>query len=229
MGNETDAQAIYTARKREYSRFIRAVLYPQGLRAFFRSCDLRSGLRVLDAGCGTGALTFALLAALGDRGFEPAAVDGFDLTPAMLDDFRARIAERRLERIRLTRANVLELERLPDDWHDYDLVVSSAMLEYLPPNRLAVALAALRERMRPDGRMFVFISRRNPAMKWLIRKWWKAHLYTRRDLSAAFVEAGLAPAFRPFPFPYTHLNVWGLIVEAHTTNRAGGAHNPSAR
>jgi ubiquinone/menaquinone biosynthesis C-methylase UbiE len=219
---ESNAPAIYTARKRAYLRFIKAVLYPQGLRAFFRSYPLR-GSRVLDAGCGTGVCTLALLDALGERGIQPATVDAFDLTPAMLEQFRETLAARGLTSIRLAQADVLELDRLPDDWRDYDLVVSSAMLEYLPRERLPDALAGLRQRLRRTGAMVVFISRRNLAMQWLIRKWWDANLYSRRELSAAFERAGLTATFRRFPFPYWHLGAWGVIVEARA---AGGSAHP---
>ncbi len=39
---------------------------------------------MLDAGCGTGALTLALPEALRRKGFETKSLDAFDLTPAML-------------------------------------------------------------------------------------------------------------------------------------------------
>jgi len=214
VSHGTDAPAIYTARSREYLTFVKAVLYPQGLRAFFRSYGLGRRPRVLDAGCGTGLCTFALLDALGERGTQPATLDAFDLTPAMLEQFREAVAARGLAGIRMTRADVLALERLPEDWRDYDLVVSSAMLEYLPRERLPDALAGLRRRMRSTGTMIVFISRRNPPMRWLIERWWHANLYSRRELSAAFEQAGLTATFRHFPFPYRHLGTWGIIVEA---------------
>ena len=63
---------LFTDRHETYARFIRAVRYPQGLRAFFANDPaLRAGLRVLDAGCGTGAVSFALLGAL-ERARAPA-------------------------------------------------------------------------------------------------------------------------------------------------------------
>jgi ubiquinone/menaquinone biosynthesis C-methylase UbiE len=52
----TDARQFFTERHDTYARFIRIMRYPQGLRAFFLASPLvRSGLRVLDAGCGTGS------------------------------------------------------------------------------------------------------------------------------------------------------------------------------
>ena len=216
--DQSSALEIYTARSREYLWFVKSVLYPQGLRAYFRSRRFEPKLRILDAGCGTGICTLALLDALGEQGMGPATLDGFDLTPTMLEQFRQTVAERGMTDIRLTQADVLALDRLPDDWRDYDLVISSGMLEHLPRERLPDALSSLRQRMRDTGSMVVFISRRNATMQWLIGKWWNANLYSRRELSAAFESAGLTVTFRRFPSPYWHLRAWGLVVEARVAS-----------
>ncbi len=66
----TDAvQQLYRARVDTYLSFISLFRYgKKGLRMVFaRSGLLRSGLRVLDAGCGFGTPTFALLGALDER------------------------------------------------------------------------------------------------------------------------------------------------------------------
>jgi hypothetical protein len=62
-----------------------------------RSHLLRAGLRVLDAGCGFGMVTFAFLEALRERNLDYETIDAFDLTPAMrpakLDPIEALRAE----------------------------------------------------------------------------------------------------------------------------------------
>jgi SAM-dependent methyltransferase len=215
MQAPTDVRALYTARHRSYTRFIHAVLYPQGLRAFVRaSALLQPDMRILDAGCGTGVLTRAVLGALTDRGLRPAGMDAFDLTPTMLERFRQDTPRDAQAGIRLAEANVLELAVLPPDWTGYDLIVSSAMLEYLPKQSLPDALAGLRARLKPSGVMLVFISRRNFLMTQLIERWWSSALYTKQELTDAFSLAGLTPVFRRFPISHCHLDLWGIIVEA---------------
>ncbi|MBA3256324.1 MAG: hypothetical protein H0T64_06705 [Pyrinomonadaceae bacterium] len=54
----------FAAHADAYVRYISVFLYPQGCRAFFADVPwIGSHLRVLDAGCGTGIITFALLEA----------------------------------------------------------------------------------------------------------------------------------------------------------------------
>ncbi|HZP39988.1 MAG TPA: class I SAM-dependent methyltransferase [Candidatus Binatia bacterium] len=142
MAATADARAFFTARHARYARFIRAVRYAQGLRAYFLAAPvLRPGLRILDAGCGTGALTLAVHEACVRRGAVPAAFHAFDLTPAMLDRLRDRLMRRGVEDVELAEANVLRLDALPPTWRDYDLVVSAGMLEYVPRDRFVDALA----------------------------------------------------------------------------------------
>jgi ubiquinone/menaquinone biosynthesis C-methylase UbiE len=78
-----DAQRFFTEKHGTYARFIRLVRYPQGMRDFFvHFPPLRSGLRVLDAGCGDGTILLALRDALGRHGLQPGPLHAFDLTPA---------------------------------------------------------------------------------------------------------------------------------------------------
>jgi len=213
-----DARQLFTERPDLYARFIRAVRYPQGLRAFWRASPLLyPGLRILEAGCGTGALTFAVWGAAEERGIRPSAFDAFDLTPAMLDRLRAALRRhpQRAGCIRLVEANVLQLDTLPPDWRDYDIVVSASMLEYVPRERFADALRGLRERLREGGRLVLFVTRRNPFTRVLIGRWWQSNLYSVPELTKAFVAAGFSGVRLPgFPFAARYLSAWGHVVEA---------------
>lgn len=211
-----DPAAMFTERNRSYVRFVRSVLYPQGLRSYFlRSPRLRTGLRVLDAGCGTGILTLALHEACLRRGVPPVALDAFDLTPAMLDRFRETLAARVINGIATTQADVLHLEALPPSWTGYDLIVSASMMEYLPRPSLPDALAGLKARLNPGGSLVLFITRRNWLMNLMIGRWWESNLYDAGEIEGAFQRAGFSRVvFGSFPGFFRYLALWGYIVEA---------------
>lgn len=213
---QTAAGELYTSRADSYLRFIRSVAYSQGLRAvFMNSPVLRPGLRILDAGCGTGVTTLALRSALEARGMPPHCMNGFDLTPAMLDRFRAELAASGIEGVELAQADVLKLDTLPEGWNDYDLLITASMLEYIPRSAFSAALRGLRGRLREGGALHLFITRDNALMRPLIERWWSANLYTRAELRAALEDAGFTDiAFHRFPLPYRHLDVWGHVVTA---------------
>jgi SAM-dependent methyltransferase len=208
--------ALFTARADSYARFIDRVRYPQGLRSYFlTSRVLRAGLRVLDAGCGTGAVSLALWEALDLRGQPPATLHAFDLTPAMLDRYRQRLRVKGIHGVETAQADVLRLETLPGYWKDYDLIVTASMLEYVPKGRVVAALAGLRARLAPGGRFVLFITRRNWLMRPLIGWWWRSTLYTRAELAELFRQAEFKEfAFGQFPSTARHLSLWGHIVEA---------------
>ncbi len=213
---QRDAVALYGSRVGQYLAFVRAVLYPQGVRGYFRTALwLRSDMKILDAGCGTGIATFALLDALSERGLAPGPWYAFDLTPAMLEGFHARLQGAAHDSITVTQGDVLRLEDLPGNWSGFDLIVCASMLEYVPGARMVEALAGLRERLREGARLVLFISRRNWLTRVLIGRWWRAELYARAELEECLAAAGYGRwRFRRFPFPYGFLSLWGHIVEA---------------
>ena len=207
-------QELYTVGIDRYSSFIGFFRSQQATRALLQSSDLlRQGLRVLDAGCGFGMVTFALLDALQQRNFDYQRVDAFDLTPAMLARFRQTLETHGIPRVQLRQADVLALDTLPPSWTDYDLIVSASMLEYLPRQELPRALEALRTRLAPGGDILIVISRKVPETKALIQWWWHAERYTGRELRRIFEQAGIRdPEFRRFPARYFWLNRANYVV-----------------
>lgn len=211
-----DARRLFTERYATYARFIRAVRYPQGLRAYFLASPLlQPSARVLEAGCGTGALTLAVHDAARRRRIPLQTFNAFDVTPAMLDQLRAKLNRRSIDDIELVEANVLHLDALPATWRDYDLVVSASMLEYVPREQFADALSGLRQRLRHSGRFVLFVTRRNPLTRLMIGRWWQSHLYTAAELTDAFRQAGFSRfALGTFPLAARYLSLWGHVVEA---------------
>jgi ubiquinone/menaquinone biosynthesis C-methylase UbiE len=63
--NSSDVQDLYTKSIDRYASFISAFQSPLAVQALLRRSNLvREGLRVLDAGCGFGMVTFSLLKVL---------------------------------------------------------------------------------------------------------------------------------------------------------------------
>jgi SAM-dependent methyltransferase len=216
--NRVDAKALYTERVDAYLSFNKVFRAAQAYRAFYRSYTrLPPHLRILNAGCGTGMDALALIDDLQRRGLLYDTFDAFDLTPAMLERFRRHIEDHRIPGVRLQEANVLDLQELPDDWTQYDLIVSAAMLEYVPREAITHAVSGLRERLAPGGTFLLFITRRNWITSALIAKPWKANVY-RGDEVRQFLAAARFKrvTFRKFPASYFWHNWWAHVVEAST-------------
>ena len=216
MSLTDDPVQLFTERGHSYLRFVHTSGYPQGIRSYFMASPLlHSGLRVLDAGCGSGVVSLALRAALIRRGYRPALVHGFDLTPAMLERFHDSVRTQAIDGVELVQANVLELEALPKGWNNYDLIVSASMLEYLPQDRFADAISSLRALLDKDGTLLLFITRKSWIMRLLIGRWWHSNVYAAAELKESFSAAGFSSvAFRRFPILFSYLGLWGHIVEA---------------
>jgi ubiquinone/menaquinone biosynthesis C-methylase UbiE len=216
MSATSTVRELFTRKDATYERFISLVRYPQGIRAFFLSSPLlRAEQRVLDAGCGTGVITLALWEALTRRGFSSATFHAFDLTPAMLERFRAKLAAPGAPIVDLATADVLQMTTLPARWTDFDLIVTASMLEYVARQRLAEALANLRQRLNDNGTLILFITKRNWLTRPLVGMWWRSNLYDRRELESAFHAAGFSRIeFARFPAAGSYLRIWGHIVIA---------------
>lgn len=211
-------EELYTEKASFYHRFFIDILgYGNGLKNFFeRHNYLKENTKILDAGCGTGLLTRVLTGIAKKEKFEGIKYHGFDLTQAMLDLFKQWIPKGYDQTIMLQKADVLLLdEQLPKDWKDYDLIVSSAMLEYIPKPKISQAIRNLSNLLKEDGTILIFITKRNLLMRLLIKIWWKANMYDKNEIKQVLIEAGFKEVnFKKFLFPYWHLNSWGFIIEA---------------
>lgn len=106
-----------------------------------------AGQRILDIGCGTGALT--LRAAR--RG---ATVKGIDINPEMLEIAQSRAREAGLEdRIEFREMGVAELDGEPPE--SFDIVMSGLCFSELGEGELDFGLAQAKRILKPTGRLIV--------------------------------------------------------------------------
>ncbi len=217
MGNTTEIQELYTKKADLYHKvFFDILKYDKAVQSFFQKENyLRSRIKVLDAGCGSGLITKTRLDISKEKKINEITFNAFDLTKNMLDLFLERMKANKINNIELKKANVLKLGMLPKKWKNYDLIVSSAMLEYLSKKEIEIALAGLRNLLKKNGTIIILITKRNFVTYWLVKKWWKAQTYKKNEIQELFSKAGFKNInFKQFPSPYRHLNHGILILEA---------------
>lgn len=115
--------------------------------------------RVLDAGCGTGLLTLALLKVVD----QPLRITAIDLSSSSLATARRAVSENsgRTQSVRFAQANLLQLPFADDS---FDLIMTSGVLEYVP---LSAGFSELARVIRPGGYMLHLPVRPSPASKLL--------------------------------------------------------------
>ena len=145
---ENPASSIYDRFADLYDLTFKFNGYGRSLERYLREArlSLSSGARILDAGCGTGLLTLALLRVL-DR---PVRIAAVDLSGSSLLKARRAVSEAkspRKHRVDFTHANVLEL---PFADETFEFVVTSGVLEYVP---LREGFSELARVLAPGGYM----------------------------------------------------------------------------
>ncbi len=145
-----DPVTIYDRFTHLYDLMFRVNGYGRSLERYLRETPLplAPGARVLDAGCGTGLLTLALLRVLR----RPADITSIDLSVRSLQTARRAVekAEQGARRSRVTFAQADAL-RLPFADDTFDLVMTSGVLEYLP---LREGLREMARVLAPGGHLF---------------------------------------------------------------------------
>lgn len=217
--NQIKVVELYTKKASLYHWFfIKFLQYENGHRKFFETNQyLKNNYKVLDAGCGSGVLIKVLSRIARSRELTGLRFHGFDLTQAMLNLFKEWIVKEKPNNISLKKADVIKLDdQFPNDWKNYDLIVSSAMLEYVPKNKVHKALHNLYTALKTEGTFCLFITKKNLLMSLLIKWWWKGNIYEKEEIRNILTDAGFKNIrFKKFPFPYNYLNLWGFAIEAN--------------
>jgi len=146
-------------------------------------------MKILDAGCGTGIVTRILYKIMREKGFQ-SDFHAFDLTQSMLDIFSQEIREQGLENIGLVRADVLRLKSLPAGWKEYDLIVSSALLEHIPEHQIDGAVSNLKELLNAGGVLLLFLTRRTIITRLTGKLLWKTNLFEAESIRATLERVG---------------------------------------
>jgi ubiquinone/menaquinone biosynthesis C-methylase UbiE len=108
------------------------------------AADVRPGERVLDLGCGRGAVLFEAADRVGATG----SVIATDLSPRMVELSRREAADRGLTHVRV---EIGDAERPAGSPGDFDVVLASFVLFFLAD--LPGALSRYRELLNPGGRL----------------------------------------------------------------------------
>jgi len=143
--------------------------------------DPRDGLRWLDVGCGTGALSAAIV----ERG-APRSVDGADPSPGFLESATAELGSR-------VTFHLAEAAALPFDDRSVDVVVSGLMLNFVPD--AAAALTEMRRVAAGEGLVAAYVWDYAGRME-MMRRFWDAAAEVD-PAAARFDEATRFPICTP--------------------------------
>ena len=192
----TEADLTYSKIAKIYDGFLTATGFKRGVERFLSRIPfaLPEKPKILDAGCGTGLLTFHFA-----RCFPDAEITAFDIDPAMLRAMR-RIMEREIpsaSRITIGRGDLKTPERfepfpegktvaVPE--RSYDCVAVSGALEHVPLEESVVRLTRL---LKPGGIFFNLWVRRNPVGA-VLGMVYRFRPYSVLEMRRACAAAGLA-------------------------------------
>ncbi|MCY4336495.1 MAG: class I SAM-dependent methyltransferase [Litoreibacter sp.] len=170
-------------------RFEQAYQHLIGEALYGLSCvHLPEGLRVLDAGIGTGAMSLAFRTVLN----RPFALQGIDISNAMLHQAKARLSHDDID-LSLRRA---DLSRLPFPDACFDVVLAAHVIEHMPdPTR---AFAEIYRVLKPGGVVICSVTRASYVGA-LVQLIWRTHRVARGTGLAWLDDCGFK-ACRTIPY-----------------------------
>jgi ubiquinone/menaquinone biosynthesis C-methylase UbiE len=162
--DDNRAGSLYDRIARLYDLTFKFNGYGRSLERYFREHPIPledDNAQILDAGCGTGLLTLAMLRTL----TRPAQITAIDLSASSLHKARQAVAQelqRGLShRVRFLQANLLSL---PFADETFDFIATSGALEYVS---LRDGLGELARVLKPGGHLFHLPVRPAPASTFL--------------------------------------------------------------
>jgi ubiquinone/menaquinone biosynthesis C-methylase UbiE len=160
--DDNRAGSLYDRIARLYDLTFKFNGYGRSLERYFREhlVPLEDDARILDAGCGTGLLTLALLRTLP----RPARITAIDLSASSLQKAQQAVEQElrgRPHRVSFLQANLLSL---PFADETFDFIATSGALEYVS---LRDGLGELARVLKPGGHLFHLPVRPSPASMFL--------------------------------------------------------------
>jgi demethylmenaquinone methyltransferase/2-methoxy-6-polyprenyl-1,4-benzoquinol methylase len=124
---------------------------------------IKDGQRVLDIGCGTGALTFRAV----QKG---ARVKGIDVNPQMLEIAQKRAVQAGFaQNVELVEMGVAELEA--EEAESYDVVMSGLCFSELTEDELTYTLKEVVRVLKPEGLLLVADEARSGSALMMVLNW----------------------------------------------------------
>jgi len=191
-----------------YAFFFTLLGYRASLRHLLRlkhsQLGLKRGAQVLDAGIGTGFLSANLLMETPVR----LKVTGLDFSLGMWIGLKRWL--RKLDLEDQVRFCLGDMCQMPFRNESFDLVVSSAAMEYLP--EVDKGIAECCRVLRPGGRLLIITTRRTFMGK-LIALLWRNTTLEPTAMAQHMRKAGIRCVQRlRFPWYFPHVNWWGMVL-----------------
>jgi ubiquinone/menaquinone biosynthesis C-methylase UbiE len=194
-----------------YTGYFSLMGYRSSLKYFWRQhcarVELREGMRILDAGIGTGFLTISLMREA------PISlnVTGLDFSPGMLVGLKRNLRQYDFES--RVQPHLGDMCQMPFPDESFDLVMTSEAMEYLPDVWDGISECA--RVLRPGGQ-FLFIATKNSFMGKLIAATWRNKVLDPAHVRDCMMRAGIGQVENlRFPWYFKHVDatVMALLGE----------------
>lgn len=164
-----------------------------------------SGETVLDAGCGTGAASEAMLRRADCR------IVAVDQSETMVRRARSRLAKACNRGTAAVHQSVLEA--LPCAPASIDAALALNILYFCGPD--GAMIRAIRQALRPGGRLVAYVTDRDAMQRWSFTREGLHRLYDERELRAVLVDGGFDPARITIEERAVTPGVTGLLARAY--------------